>query len=811
MAVNESYPLALPAGSVLAGRYIIEKVLGQGGFGITYKAKDHVTGSFVAVKEFFPDTLAYRERSTVYSYSGERSENFEYGKSNFLDEAKTLAQFIGNDNIVRIYTYFEENGTAYFVMEYIEGVSFDTYLKQKGRRISVKEAEEILIPVMDALGAVHSKGIVHRDVTPDNIYICNNGTVKLLDFGAARYSLGDKSRSLDVILKHGFAPKEQYTRRGKQGPFTDIYSLGATFYFAITGKRPPDSVDRLEEDELVPPSALGVDITEYQERAILQALEVQPQSRFQSMEVFKKVLINESRAAEDSSRTMQLTNNFIEFSQEPAQQNVQQPYQVQQPVQQSYPAQQPIQQPYQVQQPVQQTYPVQQPYQAQQPVQQQYAAQQYYNQPAYSGKNEDNGKNKKPIVIISIIAAVLVVGIVIVCVLVFGNSEKSNKTADNSGSTKKSKDIDDDEPSDTVTKVPDNTVTDAPITDGPITAVPATEAPAITDAPSYSKAYPNVYGNTAANINIGAWVTYDETEDVFFYTINDSIYKTQNGEEDLTWDTLSSSALYFDNVCYYSGLLLYVEKGEDSGKIKTADTSDINSTGYDTWFTDYTNVESFYWTDDYFIIYDYNTLYKLNSYDGKVAEKINIPNDFCVYGDYLYYADADASPATINRLALDNFSNKKTLECNNSGYCHELIITPDGYMLTVFTDNNNSLKNEILRIDLSSFDKNKEIGESYSISAPVTDRDIYVFDITGYKNQVFYLVGYYDNSNNWTNRLYHMELSSDYSYATRTDEIMKSGNAYCPNLILFEDEMALYWLYYDDDGYENIDSEWYEY
>ena len=173
MAVNESYPLALPVGSVLAGRYIIEKVLGQGGFGITYKAKDHVTGSFVAVKEFFPDTLAYRERSTVYSYSGERSENFEYGKSNFLDEAKTLAQFIGNDNIVRIYTYFEENGTAYFVMEYIEGVSFDAYLKQKGRRISVKEAEEILIPVMDALGAVHSKGIVHRDVTPDNIYICN--------------------------------------------------------------------------------------------------------------------------------------------------------------------------------------------------------------------------------------------------------------------------------------------------------------------------------------------------------------------------------------------------------------------------------------------------------------------------------------------------------------------------------------------------------------------------------------------------------------------------------------------------------------
>lgn len=293
MAVNVDFPLALGQGSVLAGQYVIEKVLGQGGFGITYMATDHKTGEKVAVKEFFPDTLAYREKTQVISYPGERGDNFQYGKEGFLQEAQTLAQFMENENIVHIHSYFEENGTAYFVMDYIEGTSFDEYLKQQGGKISVLEAEKILIPIMDALDAVHAKGIIHRDVTPDNIYICSDGTVKLLDFGAARYSLGDKSKSLDIILKHGFAPKEQYTRHGRQGPYTDIYSLAATFYFAITGRRPPDSVDRLEEDDLIPPSALGIEITDYQEKALFTALEVQPQNRFVSMSVFKQVLLNE--------------------------------------------------------------------------------------------------------------------------------------------------------------------------------------------------------------------------------------------------------------------------------------------------------------------------------------------------------------------------------------------------------------------------------------------------------------------------------------------------------------------------------------
>ncbi len=291
--MSDKFPLALPEGAVLAGQYIVEKVLGQGGFGITYKATDHKTGAKVAVKEFFPDAMATRTgQTTVVPFTGERGESYAYGKACFLQEAETLAQFIGNENIVRIHSYFEENGTAYFVMDFIEGTSFDEYLKQRGGKVSFEEAAKILIPVMDALGAVHSKGIVHRDVTPDNIYITKEGVVKLLDFGAARYSLGDKSRSLDVVLKHGFAPKEQYARRGKQGSFTDVYSLGATFYFALTGKRPPDSIERMDEDDLVPPSALGVQLSRAAEDAILLALSVQPADRFQSMAAFKNAMLN---------------------------------------------------------------------------------------------------------------------------------------------------------------------------------------------------------------------------------------------------------------------------------------------------------------------------------------------------------------------------------------------------------------------------------------------------------------------------------------------------------------------------------------
>ena len=285
--------MALPCGIELGNAYTLGRVLGQGGFGITYVARDNSNGRRVAIKEYFPDSMATRStQRTVTAHTGERGEGFAYGKQCFLEEAKTLAAFIGNPSIVRVYRYFEENGTAYFVMEYVEGVSLKDYLRSRGGKISFDEAKRILIPVMDALAVVHSKGIVHRDVSPDNIIITENGVIKLIDFGAARYSLGDMSRSLDVVLKHGYAPREQYSRHSRQGPFTDVYSLAATFYRAITGVIPQDSIDRIDNDTLITPRYFCPDLTPQGEYALYKGLAIQPSNRFQSTLQFKDCMLS---------------------------------------------------------------------------------------------------------------------------------------------------------------------------------------------------------------------------------------------------------------------------------------------------------------------------------------------------------------------------------------------------------------------------------------------------------------------------------------------------------------------------------------
>lgn len=294
------YPFALPHGSILAGQFITGRILGQGGFGITYLARDNKLDTKVAIKEFLPDSMAVRATGDhqVTVYTGQRQENFRYGMDRFLDEARVLAKFQGNPSIVGVRSYFEENGTAYFVMDYIQGDSFKSYIQKHGGKVAWQDAVRILTPVMDALGAVHKEGIIHRDVTPDNIILTPDGGVKLLDFGSARYSLGDKSKSLDVVLKAGYAPKEQYIRRGKQGPYTDIYSLAACFYAAITGYLPPEALERMDEDELVPPSTRGIKLPAGFEDVILKGLEVQPGDRYQSMEEFRAALDSALREEE---------------------------------------------------------------------------------------------------------------------------------------------------------------------------------------------------------------------------------------------------------------------------------------------------------------------------------------------------------------------------------------------------------------------------------------------------------------------------------------------------------------------------------
>ena len=284
----------LTTGTILNNRYRIDAVIGQGGFGITYLALDQVLNVRVAVKEYLPQQAATRSegQSRVTVYSGEAGQYFEYGLKKFLEEAQSVARFANHPNIVSARDYFEANGTAYMVMEYIEGQTLKQFLDQKGGKIPFELAKQIMLPVMDALRQVHGAGLLHRDISPDNIYLTTDGQVKLLDFGAARYFAGEQSKSLSIILKAGYAPEEQYRSRGKQGAWTDVYAVAATTYRAITGVTPPEALDRKEEDTLQLPSRIGAAISPVEEQVLLKALAVKAPQRFQSMGEFQEALHN---------------------------------------------------------------------------------------------------------------------------------------------------------------------------------------------------------------------------------------------------------------------------------------------------------------------------------------------------------------------------------------------------------------------------------------------------------------------------------------------------------------------------------------
>lgn len=285
-------PLYLTPGTILNGQYLIGRVLGHGGFGVTYLARDLNLDFKLAIKEYLPREYATRttQHATVSVFNKDAQEYFEYGLEKFLEEAKILARFQQHPSIVSVYNFFKAHGTGYMVMEYIEGVTFKEYLQQQGGKLAYEKALDVLQPVMDALREVHSAGQLHRDVSPDNIYITSSGQIKLLDFGAARFSMGEHSRSLSVVLKPGYAPEEQYRTRGKQGPWTDVYAVSATLYRALTGSTPPEALDRAEEDDLKRPSVLGVKIPPDAERTLLKGLSVRGGDRFQEIGALQKSL-----------------------------------------------------------------------------------------------------------------------------------------------------------------------------------------------------------------------------------------------------------------------------------------------------------------------------------------------------------------------------------------------------------------------------------------------------------------------------------------------------------------------------------------
>lgn len=280
--------------TILNGKYIVGRVIGEGGFGITYLGWDLNLELKVAIKEYFPFGYVNRDtiRNTVMPYTSDKGNDYSRGLERFLDEARSLARFNQLPGIVSVRDFFTENGTAYIVMEYLEGMTFKDYIQSKGGTIPFSDLSALIKPVMESLAIIHAEGIVHRDISPDNLFITETGQIKLLDFGAARMWNVDE-KSLSVVLKPGFAPEEQYRRTGIQGAWTDIYSLAVTIYKAITGQMPPESLERLTSDEILTPSALKVPIPPDAEAALMKALAVRADDRFQNIDDFIKTLFEE--------------------------------------------------------------------------------------------------------------------------------------------------------------------------------------------------------------------------------------------------------------------------------------------------------------------------------------------------------------------------------------------------------------------------------------------------------------------------------------------------------------------------------------
>lgn len=247
----------LPTNTILGNgsdQYRIDTVLGPGGFGVTYLARDLRFDRDVAIKEYFPAEFAYREGTTTIRSStrGGVHDYFEQGKRHFIEEARTLGKF-RHEHIVRVLNLFEQYNTAYMVLEFEEGQSFKHWLRELGRRPSQAELDAILAPMLSALDVIHAKGIFHRDIAPDNIIIRPNGEPVLIDFGAARTFARDNSHTLGAIVKHGYSPPEQYTLDTKlQGAWSDIYSLCATLYFAVMGTAPAEASSRQLNDTMLP-------------------------------------------------------------------------------------------------------------------------------------------------------------------------------------------------------------------------------------------------------------------------------------------------------------------------------------------------------------------------------------------------------------------------------------------------------------------------------------------------------------------------------------------------------------------------------
>ncbi len=276
-------PFQLPPMTPLNGRYLIGKAIGIGGFGITYIALDTQLQIPVAVKELYIKKICRRGEGNKVIVSQNNKNLFEENKTHFLSEARVLAMFSKDDGIVAVKEHFEENDTAYIVMEYLDGMTLKNHIK--GKKLPYKEATSLLRPISRALTKVHQFNVVHKDVSPENIMVTSDNTVKLLDFGGAINIVSDESAKT-VSFKRGYAPPEQYVRNGKIGAWTDVYALASTIYYCITGEKPADSMERKAGKTIPKPSECGAKLPSKAEAALMKAMEIEPDKRYQTVDEF---------------------------------------------------------------------------------------------------------------------------------------------------------------------------------------------------------------------------------------------------------------------------------------------------------------------------------------------------------------------------------------------------------------------------------------------------------------------------------------------------------------------------------------------
>lgn len=286
---QESY--YLDPGTVVGGRYIVGRVQSYGGHTVSYLGMDAAENRKVVVKEYLPSDFSTRSEGEkdVTIYSGDGQEQFEQGLSNFLNEANRIEHLQDAEGIAKVYDCLTENETGYVISEYVRGRTLKEIL-QEGRKYNAEEAAEFIGKILRGLSGVHDMDIVHCDISPETIIVTDDGNIKLMDFGATRYVTTANSKSLAIILKRGYAPEEQYRSKGKRGPWTDVYALGAVMYQMITGAAPQESVERALSDELKEPSKMGIAISNDKENALMNALNVYQENRTPSAGAFLKEL-----------------------------------------------------------------------------------------------------------------------------------------------------------------------------------------------------------------------------------------------------------------------------------------------------------------------------------------------------------------------------------------------------------------------------------------------------------------------------------------------------------------------------------------